>query len=151
MLNSRELIVKVRPLSIDSIEDVGDILQYVLPWAGLLAIALVGDRQGAWEWLYAGLTTTVVTLLLKYIFNFTPLGKRPNGADYSFPSGHTSSAFMGACYIHFTFGLGWAIVPYLLAGFTGYSRIWAKKHYLRDVIAGAVLSFAVCYYFIIVR
>ena len=151
MINANEIIFKFRPISAERIEDFGDVLQYALPWAALLAVALTGNRQGAWAWLYSGLGTTGLTLLLKFIFNFTAWGKRPSGAGYAFPSGHTSSAFMGACFIHFQFGLVYALLPYLLAAFTGYSRIYAKKHWLRDVIAGALLAAVVTCYFVIFR
>lgn len=145
MLNSQEILQKALPLSIDNLEDIGDILQYALPWAALLAVALQGDKTAAWDWLYAGASTTLLTHLLKFIFNFTPLGRRPNGSGYAFPSGHTSSAFMGAAFFHFQFGIYWAIVPYLLAALTGYSRVWAKQHWWRDVIAGAALAITIDY------
>ena len=146
MLNLSELFQKTRPLSVNKLEDVGDILQYLLPWAALLAVALQGDAEAAWRWLYAGSITVTLTLLGKFLFNFTPLGTRPNGGRDSFPSGHTSSAFMGAAFVHFHFGWPWAILPYLLAALTGYSRIQANKHWLRDVIAGAVLAVVTGYF-----
>jgi membrane-associated phospholipid phosphatase len=150
MLNSSEILQKALPLKIENIEDIGDILQYILPWAALLIVALQGNKEGAWDWLYAGALTTILTHLLKFIFNFTPLGRRPNGSGYSFPSGHTSSAFMGAAFIHFQFGFSWAIAPYLLAVLTGYSRIWAKEHWWRDVLGGAALAIAIDYLIIVV-
>ena len=52
---------------------------------------------------------------------------------------------MGATFIHLHFGFGWASIPYLLACVTGYSRIWAEKHWLRDVIAGAILAIVIVY------
>lgn len=148
MLNLPELTRKARPLSINNLEDIGDILQYLIPWGALLAVALQGNSAAAREWVYAGVSTVVLTLILKYAFNFTPLGKRPDGNMFSFPSGHTSSAFMGAAFFHFHFGFGWAILPYLLAALTGYSRVWAEKHWWRDVIAGAVLAILIGYVFV---
>jgi len=145
MFNSYELIQKSRPFSIDSLEDYGDILQYLLPWAALLTLALHGNSEAAWTWVYAGSATTILTHLLKFLFNFTTLGKRPNGHGASFPSGHTSIAFMGAVFFHFYVGIYWAIIPYLLAALTAYSRVSAKKHWIRDVIAGAVLGIFVTY------
>jgi hypothetical protein len=55
-------------------------------------------------------------------------------------SGHTSSAFAGASFIQRRYGFKQAIISYGLAIATGASRIYAKKHYSRDVIAGAVIS-----------
>jgi len=116
----------------------------------LLFVALQGNIWATQRWLLSGLATAFLTHLLKFLFNFTPLGKRPDGDKNSFPSGHTSSAFMGAVFFHLHFGLLISIVPYLLAGFTGFSRIYAKRHWLRDVIAGALLAFAIVYYSLMV-
>ncbi|MBN2007770.1 phosphatase PAP2 family protein [candidate division KSB1 bacterium] len=149
MINTFDVLKKIRPLSTDRLEDVGDILQYLLPWSALLAVALMGDKQAAWNWFYSGSVTVIITFTGKFIFNFTSWGVRPNGEPYSFPSGHTSSAFMGAAFIHFQIGWMWAIVPYLLAVLTGYSRIRTRKHWLRDVITGAVLGVMVTYIFIV--
>jgi membrane-associated phospholipid phosphatase len=113
-------------------------------------VALQGDIWAAQRWLLSGLSTAALTHLLKFLFNFTPLGERPDGNKNSFPSGHTSIAIMGAVFFHLHFGFIYAIVPYLLAGFTGFSRIYAKRHWLRDVIAGALLAFAIVYYVLII-
>jgi len=143
MFNIPELFDKITPFKIDSLEDIGDILQYALPWAGLLAVALQGDQPGAWKWLWSGVAVTGSTFILKQLFNFTPLGRRPNGGNSAFPSGHTSGAFMGAAFIHFQFTFVWAMVPYLLAALTGYSRVQANKHWWRDIFAGAVLAIGI--------
>lgn len=146
MLNANELVLKLRPLEIPRLRDLGDILQYALPWAALAATALVQANQvNAWRWLYIGITTVVLTSIFKYLFNFTPYGERPDGGDEAMPSGHTSSAFMGAAFFHFEFGITSALIPYLLAAVTGYSRIYAKRHWPRDVIAGAMLGIMVNY------
>lgn len=86
MLNLSELLQKSRPLSINNLEDIGDILQYLLPWAALLAVALQGDADAARRWLYAGSITVGLTLLGKFLFNFTPLGTCPNGGRTAFPA-----------------------------------------------------------------
>ncbi len=53
---------------------------------------------------------------------------------------HTASAFSGAAFIHKRYGIKRAILPYLAAGFTGFSRVQAKKHHIHDVIAGAAIG-----------
>ncbi len=145
MLNSAEILHKLLPISKNKIEYIGDILQYLLPWGALLGVALEGNIPMAQRWLYAGLATSILTHILKFLFNFTPLGTRPDGGKNSFPSGHTSTAFMGAAFFHLHWGIALAIVPYLLAAFTGYSRIYAQKHWLRDVIAGAALAISIVF------
>jgi membrane-associated phospholipid phosphatase len=80
--------------------------------------------------------TWAVTAGLKYSINET----RPNGEPRSFPSGHTSIAFTGAEFIRKEYGWRWAAPAYVAAGFVGWSRVEAKKHYVHDVLAGAALG-----------
>ena len=46
----------------------------------------------------------------------------------------------GASFIHARYGLKRAIVPYLMTGFTAYSRIESNKHWWWDTVAGAAIS-----------
>ncbi|HHD79408.1 MAG TPA: phosphatase PAP2 family protein [Epsilonproteobacteria bacterium] len=73
--------------------------------------------------------------------------KSNSRAKDSFPSGHTSSAFSGATFIHKRYGLKYAIVPYLGAIYTGYSRVHSNRHYTRDVVAGALIGVVSSWYF----
>lgn len=74
----------------------------------------------------------------------------PDGSDTkSFPSGHTASAFSGAFYIHSRYkNTTQGIIAYTLASFVAYSRAYAKKHYISDVVAGALISYAFDKYFV---
>lgn len=78
----------------------------------------------------------LLTGLMKVGINRT----RPDGSAYSFPSGHTSSAFTTAGVVYKHFGPHWGIPAYLLAGYVGVSRLQENKHYLSDIIAGGVLG-----------
>ncbi len=80
--------------------------------------------------------TWVVTAGLKYAIDET----RPNGEPRSFPSGHTSLAFSGAEFIRKEYGWSWGAPAYAAAGFVGWSRVYAHKHYWHDVAAGATLG-----------
>lgn len=66
---------------------------------------------------------------------------RPNGSDYlSFPSGHTSTAFVGAEFMaqEFTGKSKWyGILGYSIATATGVFRLYNHDHWLSDVVAGA--------------
>jgi hypothetical protein len=83
----------------------------------------------------------LLTLSLKGFINRT----RPDGTQYSYPSGHTSTAFTSAGVIHHHFGTTWGLPAYVIATYVGFSRLQENKHYLSDVIAGAVLGSYVAY------
>jgi len=117
-------------------ETAGDITQIALPLAAVTASLYHYDKPGLIEFAYAGLTTMAAVEILKYSVN----RKRPNGHDRSFPSGHTAAAFVGAGYLQMRYGWAYGIPAYLLAGFTGYSRVESKNHWTSDVIAGAAIG-----------
>ena len=68
---------------------------------------------------------------------------RPNGGKYSFPSGHTAAAFSVAPVLRKHFGLKAAIPAYALALSTSLGRMEDRKHYLSDVLFGAVIGLAI--------
>lgn len=72
--------------------------------------------------------------------------QRPNGADYkSFPSGHAAMAFSLAASISFTHPWYYAVLANLVATGTALARIQGNKHYLHDVMAGALVSYSYAY------
>lgn len=133
------------------VKDAGSALQFAIP-AAALALTWVAEPAnrpppGDASWLLMGGTPRHDLLLalarnwtatagLKYAIDET----RPNGEPRSFPSGHTSLAFTGAEFIRKEYGWRWAAPAYVAAGFVGWSRVYAKKHYAHDVIAGAALG-----------
>lgn len=66
--------------------------------------------------------------------------KRPNGGAYSFPSGHTSTAFAAAPVLHEYFGDWVGYSAYAMAGMTAVARMEDNKHHLSDVLAGAAIG-----------
>ena len=66
--------------------------------------------------------------------------ERPNGGDFSFPSGHTSAAFTGAAFIDYKYGLKYGLPAYIFAAFVGWSRVYAKKHDYIDVLGGIIVG-----------
>ena len=84
--------------------------------------------------LYSGLTTDI----LKKVFNET----RPNGGGYSFPSGHTTSAFAFGSVVAMNHNIYAGSAAIAMASFVGLSRINDKKHFVHDVIAGATIGIA---------
>lgn len=71
---------------------------------------------------------------------------RPNKSDFhSFPSGHTSTAFVAAEFLHQEYGhfSPWiSIAGYATAAATGYLRMYNNEHWLGDVLAGAAIGMA---------
>ncbi|MHA8098430.1 phosphatase PAP2 family protein [Aquirufa aurantiipilula] len=78
---------------------------------------------------------------LKRIINET----RPNGAEHSFPSGHTATTFFGATLLSKELGKEYpwlAVTGYTLAAGTGYLRLANHEHWLSDVLVGAGIGIA---------
>lgn len=64
--------------------------------------------------------------------------------QYSFPSGHTTQAFAVATVIAEHYEQWWVkILSYGVAASVGYSRIHHDRHYLSDVVAGAIIGHVV--------
>lgn len=93
------------------------------------------------------LVFTSVTAL-KHITNI----ERPDGTSYSFPSGHTATAFAGAEFLWQEYkdkSIWYGISGYAVATATGIFRITNNKHWLTDVAAGAgigILSTKIAYW-----
>jgi len=67
----------------------------------------------------------------------------PNGEEFGWPSGHTSSSFCFATVMQEAYG-SWVGVPlFALAGFVGYERIDARNHDFSDVVSGALIGLAI--------
>ncbi len=60
----------------------------------------------------------------------------------SFPSGHSNTAFCGACVLAFFLGR-WYWLAFIPAAIVAYSRVYVGAHFPSDVIAGAALGLAV--------
>jgi membrane-associated phospholipid phosphatase len=69
---------------------------------------------------------------------------RPDGSSYnSFPSGHTSNAFVGAELLHQEYGeqsIWYSVAGYTIATTTGYLRMYNNRHWFSDVVMGAGLG-----------
>jgi len=126
------------------IEKSGDIIQIALPVTAFVSTIIWQDNQKpTLQFMKTMGASFVVTHSLKRIIN----KERPNGGDYSFPSGHTSAAFTGAAFIERKYGLKYGIPSYLLASYVGWSRIHANKHDKWDILGGAILGIGSAYIF----
>lgn len=90
------------------------------------------------------LTTTALKLAFKRdrpFVTYPLLDKQAEAGSYSFPSGHTSSAFAFATSISLAFPKWYVVAPsYLYACTAGYSRMHLGVHYPSDVLAGAIVG-----------
>lgn len=93
--------------------------------------------------------TSWITRELKHL----TLKERPDGTQYSFPSGHTSFAFTNATVLYNEFHQTSPVLAYsgyVFAATTGTFRMLNNKHWLSDVFVGAgigILVTNVVYYF----
>jgi len=128
-----------------TVEQIGDYMQVIVP-AYALGMAMNEDGwDGVTQFAYSFATTEAAVYGLKY----TVSEERPNEADnHSFPSGHTASAMSGASFIHARYGFKRAFLPYIMTGFTAYSRIDANKHWWWDTLAGAAIAGFMSYAFV---
>jgi PAP2 superfamily len=66
--------------------------------------------------------------------------ERPDGTAFSFPSGHTATAFAGAEFLWQEYkdvSIWYGISGYLVATGTGAFRIYNNRHWFTDVVMGA--------------
>ncbi len=129
-----------------------------LQWApgGIMYVADIftgRHRNNVWnQTKYLGislLATSAITQLIKVTTNVT----RPNGGNYSFPSGHTSNAFAGATVLfreYYDYNRLIGSSGYLVASATGILRVTNNRHWVPDVLVGAGIGIIITnlvYYF----
>jgi membrane-associated phospholipid phosphatase len=125
-------------------EQAGDVLRVALPAAAYALTFAHHDKEGRPQFYKSFGVTVASTWVLKE----TVHKERPDGSgDDSFPSGHASSAFQGAAFIHRRYGIKQAWPAYVLAGYTGWTRVDADQHDTTDVLAGAALGVASSFVF----
>ena len=121
---------------------------YLQLFPGILLIGLkLGGVKGKFEWKRL-LTFIVLSIILtQLVVNSLKLAcgvLRPDESNFfSFPSGHTATAFMTATLLYKEYGFKsvWVgIVAYAAAIITGMTRILNNRHWTIDVIVGAALG-----------
>src|SRR5690606_13487043 len=133
-----------------------DYLQYA-PAVGVFALKAAGvkgrNRMGRAAVSY--IASIGVMALLVNSLKYTTKVVRPDGSKAnSFPSGHTSNAFMNATFMHKEFGHispMYSIAGYSMSTFTGIGRGLNNRHWISDVLAGAgvgILSTQLGYFFV---
>jgi undecaprenyl-diphosphatase len=126
-------------------------IYWALPIYGLIYVWRgCEDTRLLWAVLGAELLGTAIIVPLRYLFRrqrpmpYHASGRFAPWNCYSFPSHHAYRAFM-LC------GLIGSVYPWMLAGLLpwaiaiGLSRIYLSRHFLSDVITGALLGLMVGY------
>ena len=84
----------------------------------------------------ANIVTQTLTIGMKLAAQRT----RPDGTEFSFPSGHSSVTFATATVLHRHFGWKTGVPAYAVASFVAASRVHEKRHFLSDVTFGAAVG-----------
>lgn len=72
-------------------------------------------------------------------------GLAPSSSTYSFPSGHATSAFVGAIMVSQIWPQA-RIAFWAIAILIAYSRMYLGHHYPSDIVGGALLGTAIAYW-----
>ena len=123
---------------------IGDLAGQLIPNAayavGMYAFGkFASDEKAvhrAWYMVRATAYPALMSTLLKVSFE----EKRPSGGKYSFPSGHTTTAFAFATAVACEHEWYLSVPAFSLAIFVGVSRMNDNKHYFHDVLAGATIG-----------
>lgn len=127
-----------------AVETSGDILVFAAPAAGLITTLVLKDYEGLKQAAFSGATALATTYALKYIVR----KERPDGSDnLGFPSSHTMVSFTGAAFIQRRYGWKFGAPAYALSAYVAWSRVYAKKHDVWDVLAGAAIGVGSAYIF----
>ncbi len=129
------------------VSDVSDIVQYA-PAGILLATCLTLKLSGRQDWndmkrvLFTGAAGAVTEAAIVNALKYTVRRPRPGYTqDNSFPSGHSTTAFLAATILHKEYGESispwFSVAGYGIAAGTGIARVVADKHWISDVLAGA--------------
>ncbi|MEG3164413.1 phosphatase PAP2 family protein [Sphingomonas sp. PB2P19] len=120
-------------------DDASGIGRDLLVGAALGVPAIQGDWRGDLEAGGSMLLAGGTTFALKELIH----ERRPDRSDNkSFPSGHTSVSFAAAASLEKRYGWEAGLPALLVASFVGVPRVEGDKHYVRDVLAGALIGSA---------
>jgi membrane-associated phospholipid phosphatase len=154
---SREKIREIRNRYIPTFRHHYDDYMQYMPAVSVYALNLSGVK-GRNKLGRATISYAASALIMGIIVNsvkYTAKVERPDGSKAnSFPSGHTSNAFMNATFMHKEFGHInpiYSIAGYSMSTFTGVGRGLNNRHWISDVLAGAgigILSTQLGYFFI---
>ncbi|MEJ2514122.1 MAG: phosphatase PAP2 family protein [Gammaproteobacteria bacterium] len=134
-----------QPAAAGATETSGEILRWAIPAAALGLAWQREDRAGLGQFAWAYAAAAGTTLVLKAAVD----EERPDGGgDDAFPSGHAATAFAGAAVLQRRYGWATAWPAWLLATWTGYTRVESDEHDWGDVAGGAAVGIAAAWLFV---
>lgn len=121
-----------------------DVLFVAMPAATLAGVLIAGDWEGLKQGALTALATAGTTYLLKAVVH----ERRPDHTTFdSFPSGHTACAFATSGFLMRRYGWKFGVPAYVLSTYVAWGRVFARRHYVWDVVAGAAIGSAAAYIF----
>jgi membrane-associated phospholipid phosphatase len=114
-----------------------------LQLAGAIATFAAGQITGNAKVSAAGadlVRANIVAQTLTGAVKMSVRRERPDGTEFSFPSGHTSVTFASATVLQRHFGWKAGVPAYAMASYVAASRIHDKRHFLSDVAFGAAVG-----------
>ena len=110
---------------------------------GALAAFAVGHVMGNAKVAAVGadlVRANIVSQTLTGAIKLSARRERPDGTEFSFPSGHTSVSFASATVLQRHFGWKAGVPAYAVASYVAASRIHDRRHFLSDVAFGAAVG-----------
>jgi membrane-associated phospholipid phosphatase len=110
---------------------------------GRYVLAPAADEPQTNKWSHLGfdlVRAQIVNEVLVQGIKFSVRRTRPNGSNYSFPSGHAAATFAFAAVLERHLGYRFAWPTVVLATYVATSRLHDNVHYLSDVVFGAALG-----------
>ena len=117
-----------------------DYVTACLPAAAYMGLGWVGveARHSGIERFAAAVTAAAIQQGIVQTLKYTTSVMRPDGSTpNSFPSSHTSTAFMGAELVRIEYGPWWGLGAYTVATGTALMRIYNNRHWVSDLLGGA--------------
>lgn len=130
-------VAAIAKLDTEDTAAIGDFTRFIPGAAGVAMTLTAKDWQGLKQWLLVAGSSLAATDVLKRATD----KERPNAHNYrSFPSGHATAGFFGAGFISQRYGPRWGVPAWMLAAYTGASRVNAERHYVDDVLSSLSLG-----------
>lgn len=113
--------------------------------AGLKLAGIKGTNDAINTILLAAKSHLLCSIIVTSLKKHTAIERPDHSSFTSFPSGHTSTAFVNATIMHMEFGdinPWYSVLGYGIATATGALRMMNNVHWLPDVLAGAAIGIA---------